>query len=364
MALLSRTAESLYWVGRYVERAENMARLLDTGKRMSAIPGDSAHQSEWEPVLAAAGARQNYDALFPEINQRNVVEFIAYSPQNASSIVSCIERARDNARSMRTAFTIDMWEALNEFWLELRARPPVRPGDGGLAPFLDWIKRSCALFRGVADSTMLRNDSYDFLRLGTFIERADCTARLLDVKYYALLKPEDAVAGGVDIYQWMVVLRATSSLRAYSWIYGGGYEAVNIADFLILNPHSSRSLSYCMEKTTEHLNRLARLYTERHDAHEICASIYGELTDNSIDAIFQGGLHEFLTRFIARNNWLSAQIARDYYFSGMTGFSGPKGAAEPAGEAAPAAPPEEKNEQIQPFGQGAPAAGNRDRAAG
>lgn len=364
MALLSRTAESLYWVGRYVERAENMARLLDTGKRMSAIPGDSAHQSEWEPILSAAGALQNYNALYPEISQRNVVEFIAYAPQNTSSIASCIGRARDNARSIRTAFTIDMWEALNEFWLELRARPPVRPGDGGLVPFLDWVKRSCALFRGVADSTMLRNDSYDFLRLGTFIERADCTARLLDVKYYALLKPEDAVAGGVDIYQWMVLLRATSSLRAYSWVYGGGYEAVNIADFLILNPHSSRSLSYCMEKTTEHLNRLARLYAERHDAHEICASIYGELTDNSIDAIFQGGLHEFLTRFIARNNWLSAQIARDYYFAGMADAPVPEGPDAPLAEPSAAASVEENSEQIQPFDQSDPALENKGRAAG
>jgi len=364
MTLLSRTAESLYWVGRYVERAENMARLLDTGKRMSAIPGDSAHQSEWEPILAAAGARQSYDALYPEINQRNVVDFLAHAPQNASSIASCIDRARDNARSMRTAFTIEMWEALNEFWLELRARPGGEPGSGRLAPFLDWVKRSCALFRGVADSTMLRNDSYDFLRLGMFIERADCTARLLDVKYYALLKPEDPVAGGVDIYQWTVVLRATSSLRAYNWVYGGGYEAANIVDFLILNPYSSRSLSYCMEKTTEHLNRLARLYAERHDAHEICGSIYAELTDSSIDSIFQGGLHEFLTRFIARNNWLSVQIARDYYFAPMAEIAAP--AASDKSAQAPSNPPpaEQKIELKQGFGEGEAAVENQDRAAG
>ena len=364
MTLLSRTAESLYWVGRYVERAENMARLLDTGKRMSAIPGDSAHQSEWEPILAAAGARQSYDALYPEISQRNVVDFIAYAPQNASSITACIHQARDNARSMRTAFTIDMWEALNEFWLELRARPRVEPGGGRLAAFLDWVKRSCALFRGVADSTMLRNDSYDFLRLGTFIERADCTARLLDVKYYALLKPEDAIAGGVDIYQWTVVLRATSSLRAYNWVYGGGYEAANIADFLILNPYSSRSLSYCMEKTTEHLNRLARLYAERHDAHEICASIYSELTDNAIDAIFKDGLHEFLTRFIARNNWLSTQIARDYYFSAVADIAAPAAPQAPAPSPSNPPPEEQKTERMQRFEEEDAAVENQDRVAG
>ena len=252
MALLSRTAENLFWIGRYVERAENMARLLDTGKRMSAIPGESEHQSEWEPILAAAGARVGFDEAYSDINQGNVVDYIAYSQDNPSSIISSIGHARANARAVRTALTLDMWEALNEFWLDLRSRTPVRPGEGGLTPFLAWVKQNCALFRGVADSTLLRNDSYDFIRLGSYIERADSTARLLDVKYYALLKPEDAVAGGVDTYQWTVILRATSSLRSYNWAYGGGFDPTNIAHFLILNPHSPRSLRYSLEKTSEH----------------------------------------------------------------------------------------------------------------
>ncbi len=317
MALLSRTAENLFWIGRYVERAENMARLLDAGKRMAALPDDEAARAEWEAVLAAAGVLQQFRARGQKTDQKSVVEFVAYSGANSSSIFSCVDQARANARAERTAFTIDMWEALNEFWLELRARPPVRAGDGGLAPFVEWVKGNCALFRGVVDSTQLRNDNYDFIRLGTFIERSDCTARLMDVKHFAFAKRDEA-GSGVEAFHWTAILRATSSLRAYNWVYGGGYDASQVADFLILNPYSPRSLRHSMEKVSEHLNRLARIYAERHDSHEICASLYTELTDNTIEAVLDEGLHEFLTRFIARNNWLSGQIARDYYFPSAT----------------------------------------------
>ena len=317
MALLSRTAENLFWIGRYVERAENMARLLETGKRMSAVPTDDEVQPEWEPVLSAAGVLHQFNAEYDTINQRNAVDFVAFSRDNPSSIVSTIAAARANARSIRTAFTIDMWEAINEFWLSIRDIEAITPGQGHLIPFLDQVKQNCALFRGVSESTALRNDGYDFLRLGMFIERADCTARILDVKYFALLDPQEEVAGSVDTYQWAVILRATSSLRSFNWVYGCGYDLDNIVDFLVLNTQSPRSLAYCIENVTRHLDRLSRLYAERHDCHEICASIQSELNSNGAEEIIQEGLHEFLTRFVARNNWLSTQIGRDYHFASM-----------------------------------------------
>ncbi|MEM8934960.1 MAG: alpha-E domain-containing protein [Pseudomonadota bacterium] len=331
MALLSRTGESLYWIGRYVERAENMARLLDTGRRMSAVPNDADDEtSEWQSVLAGAGARYAFDQSHKDVTKQNVVDFIAFSQANPSSIVSCIAQARANARAIRTALTIDMWEALNEFWLELRAKAPMRVGAGELGYFLDWVKKSCALFRGVADSSQLRDDTHNFLRLGTFVERADCTARLLDVKCYVFDDRDEPVSGSVDTFQWTVVLRATSSLRAYKWAYGGGYDRANIVEFLTLNPYTPRSLAFCVERISEHLNRLARLYAARHDSHEICASIAAELNASDVEAIFEGGLHEFLTRFIARNNWLSTQIARDYNFLSAAETAGVDIAAESA----------------------------------
>ncbi len=317
MALLSRTAENLYWIGRYVERAENMARLLESGKRMSAIPRVADQPPPWEAILSVAGVLHTFKEQHTELNQLNTVAHMAFSQDNPSSIYSAIAAARANARSIRTAMTIDMWEAINEFWHSLLGTGPIEPGDGRLLPFLDTVKQKCALFRGVADSTILRNDTYDFLRLGTFVERADCTARLLDVEYFALTQPEDAADSPIDTYHWAVILRATSSARAYNWVYGGGYDLENMIDFLVLNTRSPRSLAFCIENITEHLNRLARLYAERHDCHEICASIATELSQNDAEAVIESGLHEFLTRFIARNNWLSSQIGRDYHFTNM-----------------------------------------------
>lgn len=317
MALLSRTAENLYWIGRYVERAENMARLLESGKRMSAVPRQDDQPPPWEAILSAAGVLHSFRSKFSEMNQRNTVLHMVFAQDNPSSVYSTIAAARANARSIRTAMTIDMWEALNEFWHTLLATAPIEPGDGRLLPFLDSVKRNCSIFRGVVESTILRNDAYDFIRLGMYIERADCTARLLDVEHFALHHPEDSVDQPVDSYHWAVILRATSSLRAYNWVYGGGYSLENMIDFLVLNTQSPRSLAYCAEKITEHLNRLARLYAERHDSHEICASISAELSNNEAESVIENGLHEFLTRFIGRNNWLSAQIGRDYHFTNI-----------------------------------------------
>lgn len=310
MALLSRTAEAIYWIGRYVERADNMARLLESGKRMSAVPQADDQPPPWEAILAAAGVFDGFRQRYAVVDQRNTVDYMTFSQENPSSIRSSISVARANARSIRTALTIDMWEALNELYHALNKMAPLEPGDGRLQPFLDLVKGQCALIRGVISSTLLRNDGFSFLCLGMFIERADCTARLLDVEYFAMVGEGDAV----DTYHWAVILRATSSLRAYNWEYGGGYDPDNMVDFLVFSTRSPRSLAFCVENITEHLNRLARLYSARHDCHEICGAIEGELVAADAASVREAGLHDFLTRFIARNNWLSTQIARDYHF--------------------------------------------------
>ena len=319
--LLSRTAENVFWIGRYVERAENMARLLDAGRRMSAIPGQREHQSEWEPILSAAGCKAQFDRLYDSINQQNVVEFLAFSRENQSSIVSCIRKARDNARSVRTAMTLEMWESLNSFWLELKHRHTLSAGDGRLATYLDQIKQRCALFSGITNSTSLHNDTYNFLRLGHHIERADCTARILDVKYFALLAPSEEIAGGMDLYQWSVILRAAGVYRAYHWVYSGDLEAGHVADFLILNVDCARSLAHCVRETNQHLIRLARLYAAHHRSHELVEALHQEVSEGDINDIIASGLHEFVTAFIRKNNALATQIAHDYYFPSRSGSS-------------------------------------------
>ncbi|MBX2832458.1 MAG: alpha-E domain-containing protein [Rhodospirillales bacterium] len=315
--MLSRTADNLFWLSRYVERAENMARLMEMGYRMALMPAVvDGNRSEWESVLSASGCASSYDPDAP-LRQEEVANFLIFNRDNPSSIINCFESARASARAMRTAITAEMWEALNNSLMELRRPSMQNLAKNELPEFIDWVKRQGSLFRGTTDSTILRNDGYDFIRLGTFIERADNTARLLDVKYYVLLPETSMVGDGVDNYQWTTVLRAASSLRAFHWVYRDDYSPHRIAHFLILNPFSPRSLAHCAEQITYHLDRLARHYGQRHNVHGQAVEMYSLLTQSEMDEIFSNGLHEFLTDFQGRNRALSNAIGEAYYFGGQ-----------------------------------------------
>jgi len=312
MATLSRTAADLFWMGRYLERAEAMARLVEMGRRMAMLPNSAdGHREEWRSVAAAAGCA----AFFAdrEVDERAVVAGLVLDRENPSSIVSCLDRARNNARAVRTALTTQAWETLNEAWLrlgDLTETAALRE----LPQTLDWVKGRCAQFRGAADATLLRDDRYDFLRLGLSIERADMTLRLLDVKHYVLLPETDVVGGGRDRHQWTSVLLATSALRAFHWVYRGDYSPEKIVDFLILNRACPRSLAYCYDEIIGSLDRLARGYGERHQCHLTASETIATLSDIAIAEIFHDGLHEFLTGAIVRNNRLTAEIAEAYHF--------------------------------------------------
>lgn len=315
--MLSRTADNLFWLSRYVERAENMARLMEMGYRMAMMPavGDG-NRSEWRSVLSASGCAGDFGPDAP-MRQEEVANFLIFNRDNPSSILNCFEYARASARTMRTAITAEMWEALNNALMELRRPSMQNLARSELPEFIDWVKRQGSLFRGTTDSTILRNDGYDFIRLGTFIERADNTARLLDVKYYVLLPETSMVGDGVDNYQWTTVLRAASSLRAFHWVYRDDYSPYRIAHFLILNPFSPRSLAHCAEQITYHLERLARHYGQRHPVHGQAVEMYSLLTHSEMEEIFSNGLHEFLNDFQDRNRMLSNAIADAYHFRGQ-----------------------------------------------
>lgn len=314
--MLSRTAENLYWMTRYVERAENMARLVEMGARMSALPTSSGHRSEWESVLSAASAADSHAETRGEITRESAVAHILFDRENPSSVVSSFASARQNARAMRTALTTEAWEAINEAWIQLRGYSAAEIQGEKLMDFLAWVKNQGALFRGTIDSSTLRDEGYDFMRLGFFVERANNTARILDVKYYLLLPATEQVGGGVDHYQWTTVLRATSSLRAYHWVYRGEYRPAYIADFLILNRLSPRSLAHCYEKIVSHLDRLERQHGRRFEAHEMAADMQRRLSEWTMDDIFQEGLHEFLTDFITKTNQASQAVAEAYWYGG------------------------------------------------
>ena len=201
--MLSRTADNLYWLSRYVERAECLARILDVASRLASLPAAyGGSTNEWESAVATAGCVDAFDAAYDEANEKTVTEFLAFSPDNPSSIRNCLEIARTNARSVRTALTVEMWDAINGAWHELNRFDPRGMSREEFARFLGFVKEASLRFDGSAYRTMLRNDVYWFSRLGVYVERADATARILDVKYHVLLPEKERVGGPLDYFQW------------------------------------------------------------------------------------------------------------------------------------------------------------------
>jgi uncharacterized alpha-E superfamily protein len=309
--MLSRAAENLFWMGRYMERADATARLIEMGHRMAMLPG-SNEEDEWRSVAAASGAAPEL-AHSGTLSSGQVIHRLLIDPENPSSIRACLLQARANGRAIRTALTQDMWEALNEGWRQLGDVDSETAGRN-LLSLLEWTKNRTAAFRGASEGSLLRNDGYFFLRLGGLLERADMTLRLLDVKYYLLLPETDVVGGGRDYHQWTSVLRATSALRAYHHVYKGDYSPWSIADFLILNAIFPRSVSYCYHQIRRYLDEMADLYGERHACQETAAAMVARLDGVGIEALFQSGLHEFIGESILTTQKLSAEISKAYHF--------------------------------------------------
>lgn len=311
--LLSRTAENLFWLTRYLERADTVARLLDVGMRTSLTPNiGGGYRNEWQSVLLAAGTSATYVEKYGEVRERDVITHLFFDEDNPSSVASCITRARENGRIVRTALTSQMWDALNVAFAEMRDIKRTERSKVSITDLVEWTMRTTALVRGSFGLTHLRNDGYDFLHLGYYVERADATARLLDVKYYVLLPHIELVGSGLDNYQWRMLLRSMSAHRAFAWAYGGEITPVKIADFLILNRQSPRSLLTSIEGAAHHLERLCIRYNRETEAQRIGRSITTELSTLTIDDIQDEGLHEFLTRFIDRNGDLGAEIHNAY----------------------------------------------------
>ncbi|HPG89779.1 MAG TPA: alpha-E domain-containing protein, partial [Hyphomicrobium sp.] len=235
---------------------------------------------------------------------------------NPSSIATCLASARQNGRAQRTALTRDMWESLNSAWLEFSAIKPGSVTSNSLPDLLDWIRSRSALYRGSLMNTILRNDTYSFSQLGTFIERADSTSRILDVKYYHLLPSTEMVGSGTDNFQWTSILRSVSAHRSYRWVFKDSYKPWKIADYLILNRQMPRSLRSCYDELNIALNDLGQLYGRHHPCHGTAAATRDLLIDGDIKGIFQTGLHEFVQDFIGRNNKLGTEISQAYHFTG------------------------------------------------
>lgn len=312
--MLSRTADNLYWLSRYVERAENLARILDVASRLANLPSAYAGTSnEWESAIATAACADGFRLHYNEASPENVIEYIGFSEKNPASIKNCIEIARQNARAVRTALTTEMWEIINGAWLELqRVEHKRRMGGQELARFLAWVKETSLRFDGTAYRTMLRSDAYYFSRLGFYVERADNTARILDVKYHVLLPHTEPVGGGLDYFQWAAVLRSVSALTSYQWVYRENVKPWLVADFLILRDEMPRSLSCCYQNIVRFLDELSQIYGRQGMSQRLARGAFSHLKNATIEEIFQGGLHEFISTFIADNNRLGGAISEQY----------------------------------------------------
>jgi uncharacterized alpha-E superfamily protein len=313
--MLSRTAANLYWTGRYIERADFIARLLDATARLSALPSTyGGDPTAWSGALSAAGVADAFAELHGDATEAAVIRFLTVDEANPSSICNGIERARGNARAVRTALTREAWEAINTAWHEVQRVQAEGLGASQVREFTESIQRAVAVFDGAAQRTMLRDDAYWFLQLGAAVERADNTARLLDVKYHLLLPRDEPVGGSLDYFQWATILRTVSAHTAYRWVYREAVKPWLVADLLIFNDRMPRSLACCYEAIVELLDYLGAGSGRRGAAHRQASQTQLKLREGDIKAVFASGLHEFVEKFIVDNNQLGVAIAEQFAF--------------------------------------------------
>ncbi|MET0964477.1 MAG: alpha-E domain-containing protein [Noviherbaspirillum sp.] len=314
--MLSRTADHLFWMARYTERAENTARMLDVNVQTALLP-QSAESTErgWRAMLGISELQEDFDKKYPKLTARDVIDFMARDPANPSSIVSCLASARENARAVRGTLTTEVWESHNTTWLDLQAQLRSSRIKNDPSPFFEWVKYRSHLSRGVTIGTMLKDEAFFFIRLGTHLERADNTARMLDVKFHGA--KEGAQVGERagqdaqrDFYYWAAILRSVSAFEIYRKVYRDVITPARVAELLMLHPDMPRSLLGCMDEVVANLNHLRNdnsAATER-----FAGRLHAELKFASIEDILDEGLHDYLDRFLADINELGQRVSRDF----------------------------------------------------
>jgi len=312
--MLSRTADHLFWMSRYTERAENTARMLNVNYETSLLP-QSASEAEagWQGLLSISELLPSYTALHGEVNARNVMEFMVSDEDNPSSIISCLRAARENARAVRGTLTTEVWETQNQTWLEVNRMLKAGEFQRDPGKFFEWVKFRSHLSRGVTLGTMLMDEALHFMRLGTFLERADNTARLVDVKFHAA---ENDFLGNAekdqeyDFYHWSAILRSVSGFEIYRKVYRDVIRPERVAELLILRPDMPRSLHASLNEVVANLRLVASDQTS--DTLRHAGRLRADLQFGRIDEILTTGLHAFLTQFLDRVNTLGGRISRDF----------------------------------------------------
>jgi uncharacterized alpha-E superfamily protein len=313
--MLSRVAHSLYWMSRYIERAENIARLLEVNLQfiLDFQGYDDAHLKEhWGSLLSSSGDRDLFEKYYETTDSRSVTEFFAFDLRNPNSILACVFTARENARMIRDQISIEMWETVNELYLFLKSRSTTDIWVAGPYEFFQDIKRNSHLFQGLTDATYSRSEGWEFIQFGKYVERANKTARILDVKYHILLPNAADVGGALDTAQWQAVLRSASALEAYRRFYVSEILPWKAAEFLILADSFPRSIHFCVAQIDEFLRRILGEtgLRPRTEAARISRRLLANLQSLTIDEVLKEGLHEFLEETAATLDRISEEVVQ------------------------------------------------------
>ena len=313
--MLSRTADHLFWMSRYTERAENTARMLDVNYQTSLLPQSAAvAEMGWQGLLSISELLPAYTARHGEITPRAVMEFMVKDENNPSSILSCLRAARENARAVRGTLTTEVWETQNQTWLEVNRMLASGALERDPGVFFEWVKFRSHLSRGVTVGTMLMDEALHFMRLGTFLERADNTARLVDVKFHAVQSDFFGAATlqdqEYDFYHWSAILRSVSGFEVYRKVYRDVIKPERVAELLVLRPDMPRSLHASMNEVVANLRMVAG--DESSETLRHAGRLRAELQYGSIEEILATGLHAFLTQFLDRVNALGGRISRGF----------------------------------------------------
>ncbi|MBU1365758.1 MAG: alpha-E domain-containing protein [Gammaproteobacteria bacterium] len=307
--MLSRTADHLFWMSRYIERAENLARLLDVTWQMSMVPQalDTINQS-WAAIIALNSLEEAYAKKYSTVNGENVLKFMVSDPDNFASIHSCLRMARENAHAVRGTLTTEMWETLNATWLETREKTFDQLFNAGIGDYFEWVKMRSSLSRGTTLGTLLQDEAYHFIRLGTLLERADNTARILDVKYHVLRPHDDE--GATDFYEWGALLRSVSAFEVYRKVYRDVITPERVAELLIFNKDMPRSLQFCLNSVSKNLDLIAN--SNSGETQRQAGMLNSQLRYGRIEDILEHGLHAWLSDFMDRIYLLGNGISKDF----------------------------------------------------
>lgn len=309
--MLSRTADHLYWMARYMERAENIARILEVNYRMSLMPhSDVQEEQAWGATLRIMGIENAFHERYAEISADTVLDFMIFSPDNANSIRNCLRLARENAHAVRGTVTSELWETTNSTWLKMRDFTPEKMNDQGVSNFFEWVKFRSHLSRGVTIGTMLQDEALRFIRIGTFLERADSTLRIIDVKYQLLLPAGEVEGGAADYYQWSALLRSVSAYEVYRKVYRDLITPERVAELMLLRVDMPRSLARCMKEVYNNLRVVSNELSA--ETERRAGLMEAMLRFGRIDDIVKEGLHNYVLQALAKIDDLGNRIANDF----------------------------------------------------